>query len=127
MAASDVSAHSSVRHFLFQLQRDIAEKNNCVMDGRDIGTVVLPGARVKLFLTASAQVRAQRRYKELLDKGVEESFGNVLAEIEKRDYQDTNRAVAPLRAAEDAITLDTSEMPLPIAIDTAERLIMERI
>lgn len=127
MAASDVSAHSSVRHFLFQLQRDIAEKNNCVMDGRDIGTVVLPGARAKLFLTASAQVRAQRRYKELLDKGVEESFGNVLAEIEKRDYQDTNRAVAPLRAAEDAITLDTSDMPLAVAIDTAERLIMERI
>lgn len=109
MAASNVSAIPQVRTFLFDLQRDIAKKNNCVMDGRDIGTVVLPDARLKVFLTASPEIRAQRRFEELKEKGTPVEYEALLSEIKQRDYNDSHRAVAPLKAAEDAVYVDTTE------------------
>ena len=108
MGASNVSAIPAVRTFLFDLQRDIAKNNNCIMDGRDIGTVVLPNAQIKLFLTASPEARAERRYKELIEKGEKVDFQEVLDDINKRDYQDSHREIAPLRQAEDAILVDNS-------------------
>lgn len=108
MGASNVSAIPAVRTFLFDLQRDIAKNNNCIMDGRDIGTVVLPDAQIKLFLTASPEARAERRYKELLEKGEKVDFQDVLDDINKRDYQDSHREIAPLKQAEDAILVDNS-------------------
>ena len=108
MGASNVSAIPAVRTFLFDLQRDIAKNNNCIMDGRDIGTVVLPDAQIKLFLTASPEARAQRRYKELIEKGEKVEFQDVLDDINKRDYQDSHREIAPLKQAEDAILVDNS-------------------
>ncbi len=108
MGASNVSAIPAVRTFLFDLQRDIAKNNNCIMDGRDIGTVVLPDAQIKIFLTASPEARAERRYKELLEKGEKVDFQDVLDDINKRDYQDSHREIAPLKQAEDAILLDNS-------------------
>lgn len=116
IAASNVSAHPSVRAFLMEMQRRAARENSVIMDGRDIGTVVLPEAEVKIFLTASAEARARRRLLQLAEKGVEESFENVLRDIEYRDKQDSSRAAAPLRKAEDAVLLDTSD------IDFAESL-----
>lgn len=112
MGASDVSAVPEVRAFLFDLQRDIAKNNNCIMDGRDIGTVVLPDADIKIFLTASPESRAQRRYKEMIEKGETVSFDDVLEDINKRDYQDSHRAIAPLKQAEDAILVDNSDCNL---------------
>lgn len=109
MAASNVSAIPEVRSFLFDLQRDIAKGNNCVMDGRDIGTVVLPDAAVKVFLTASAAVRAKRRFDELEEKGTPVDYNTLLAEIEQRDYNDSHRATAPLKQAEDAVLVDSSD------------------
>lgn len=117
MAASRVSAVPAVREFLFGLQQDIAAKNDCVMDGRDIGTVVLPHAQVKIFLTASAEERARRRYKELMEKGEKVEYEKVLAEMKERDYNDSNRAIAPLKAAPDAITVDTTELTLEESIE----------
>lgn len=108
MGASNVSAIPAVRTFLFDLQRDIAKNNNCIMDGRDIGTVVLPEAQIKLFLTASPEARAERRYKELIEKGEKVDFQEVLDDINKRDYQDSHREIAPLKQAEDAILVDNS-------------------
>ena len=108
MGASNVSAIPAVRTFLFDLQRDIAKNNNCIMDGRDIGTVVLPDAQIKLFLTASPEARAERRYKELIEKGEKVDFQEVLDDINKRDYQDSHREIAPLKQAEDAILVDNS-------------------
>lgn len=108
MAASDVSAQPAVRAFLLELQRDIARRSNVVMDGRDIGTVVLPGAQVKIFLTASAEDRAKRRFDEHLAKGEQVSYNTILEEINRRDFNDSNRAAAPLRQAGDAILLDNS-------------------
>ncbi len=108
MGASNVSAIPAVRTFLFDLQRDIAKNNNCIMDGRDIGTVVLPDAQIKIFLTASPEARAERRYKELIEKGEKVDFQDVLDDINKRDYQDSHREIAPLKQAEDAILLDNS-------------------
>ncbi len=107
-AASFVSALSEVRDFLFQLQRDIAAKNNIIMDGRDIGTVVLPEASLKIFLTASAEDRARRRYQELREKGDDVSYETVLKDLEQRDYNDSHRAIAPLKPAPDAVLLDTT-------------------
>ena len=127
MAASEVSALPAVRAFLFDLQRDVAKKSNCIMDGRDIGTVVLPDARVKVFLTASAQARAKRRCKELLEKGVEVCFADVLAEIEERDYNDSHREIAPLKPAEGSILLDTTDLSLEQAIDALTRIIQSNI
>lgn len=112
MAASDVSAVPAVRAFLFDLQRDIAKKNSCLMDGRDIGTVVLPDAGVKIFLTASPEERARRRCLELEEKGTPQKYEDVLAEINQRDYNDSHREIAPLKPAEDAVLLDSSHLDL---------------
>lgn len=110
IAASDVSALPAVRAFLLDMQRRMAKENDVIMDGRDIGTVVLPDAELKIYLTASAEARAQRRMLELRGKGVESSFEDVLRDIVYRDEQDTNRAVAPLRRADDAVLMDTSDI-----------------
>lgn len=110
MAASAVSAHGAVRTFLLDLQRDMAKTQNVLMDGRDIGTVILPNATVKIFLTASSEARASRRLLELQQKGVQAEYETVLADIQQRDDQDTNRAIAPLKQADDAVLVDTSEL-----------------
>ncbi len=110
MGASNVSAIPEVRAFLFDLQKQIAKENNCLMDGRDIGTVVLPDAQVKIFLTASPETRAKRRYDELVLKGSDVTFQEVLDDLIVRDYQDTHREIAPLKAADDAVILDTSDL-----------------
>ena len=110
MAASNVSAIPAVREFLLDLQRDMAKNNNVIMDGRDIGTVILPDAQYKFFLTASAEVRAERRYKELVEKGTTVDFDALLSEIKQRDYNDSHRATAPLRQADDAVFVDSSDM-----------------
>ena len=107
MAASNVSAIPEVRDFLFETQRTIARENNVIMDGRDIGTVDLPDAEVKIFLTASPEARAKRRFHELCAKGIEADYNQVLRELKIRDYNDSHREIAPLRPAEDAIILDT--------------------
>ena len=110
LCASAVSAHPEVRAFLLDMQRQLARTNSVIMDGRDIGTVVLPEADVKVYLTASAQARARRRCAELEQRGTPEPFEKVLGEIEERDWNDTHRDVAPLRQAEDAVLLDTTEL-----------------
>lgn len=127
MAASAVSAHPAVRAFLLDTQRGLAANQNVLMDGRDIGTVVLPHATVKIFLTASAEARAQRRCKELQDKGQPADFATVLADIRQRDDQDTHRAVAPLRQAEDAIRIDTSDIDFDQSFAVLKRTILEHI
>ena len=127
MAASNVSAIPAVREFLFDLQRNIAASNNCIMDGRDIGTVVLPDAQVKIFLTASAEVRAKRRYDELLAKGMQADYQQVLDEMVQRDYQDSHRAIAPLKQADDAVLVDTSEMNLEQVVDTLNKIVKEKM
>ncbi len=126
MAASDVSAVPEVRAFLLDLQRSIAAKNNCIMDGRDIGTVILPDAQVKIFLTASAQVRAKRRYDELLNKGMTADYNTVLEEMIRRDYQDSHRDIAPLKQAEDAVLVDTSEMSMEQVLETLRKIVKEK-
>lgn len=108
MAASNVSAIPSVRAFLFDLQRDIASKNNCIMDGRDIGTVVLPNAKVKIFLTADPEERAMRRFKELEEKGSTVTYQEVLDDLKVRDYNDSHREIAPLKPAEDSVIINTT-------------------
>ncbi len=127
MGASNVSAIPAVRAFLFDLQRDIAKKNNCVMDGRDIGTVVLPDAQIKIFLTASPEARAQRRYKELIEKGETVDFNDVLDDINKRDYQDSHREIAPLKQAEDAILVDNSGCNLEEGAELLLNVIEEKL
>ncbi len=130
MAASDVSAIPAVREFLFELQRNIAKENNIVMDGRDIGTVVLPNADVKIFLTASPEVRAHRRHLELLEKGQSVDFQQLLEEIKTRDHNDSTRAVAPLKQAEDAVLVDSSDLTLEEAVsaaaDTVRRVLHQK-
>lgn len=108
MMASAVSAKPQVRAFLLEMQRKLAENNNCLMDGRDIGTVVLPNATVKIYLTASAEDRAQRRYKELCEKGQDVKFEDVYKDMVERDYNDMHREIAPLKQAEDAVVADTT-------------------
>lgn len=125
--ASLVSAQPVVREVLLDMQREVAREHNVVMDGRDIGTVVLPGADVKIFLTASAEVRADRRCKELAAKGQKPSFEKVLAEIRQRDYQDTHRAIAPLKMALDSVKLDTSEMNVQEVLAEMKRIIGEKV
>lgn len=110
ICASDVSALPAVRAYLLEMQRKMARENNVIMDGRDIGTVVLPDAELKIFLTASAEARAERRMKELVAKGVEADFEEVLRDIKYRDEQDSNRAAAPLKPAEDSVLVDTTEI-----------------
>ncbi len=118
MLASKVSAVPAVRERLVDLQRRFAEGNSVVMDGRDIGTHVLPNATLKIFLTASCEVRAQRRYLELKAKGKEEPYEKVLAEIVQRDFQDSNRPVSPMRQAEDAVRVDSSDMTQDEVVST---------
>ena len=110
LCASDVSAHQKVRSFLLDMQRRFARENNVLMDGRDIGTVVLPEAELKIFLTASPEARARRRLAELLEKGNDVSYEEVLHDMIRRDEQDTTRAAAPLKKAEDAVELDSSDL-----------------
>lgn len=127
MAASDVSAVPEVRAFLFDLQRDIAARNNCIMDGRDIGTVVLPDAKVKIFLTASPEERATRRYRELIEKGSDVKYEDVLADLIERDYNDSHREIAPLKPAEDGVILDTTGLSLEESINEIIRIIKEKV
>ena len=126
MYASAVSAVPAVRAFLLDTQKDIAAKNSVIMDGRDIGTVVLPDAEVKIYLTASAEERARRRVLQLAEKGENVAFEQVLQDIEKRDYDDMHRAVAPLRRAEDAVLADTSDLDLAGSIDLIRNIICSR-
>ena len=125
--ASLVSAQPVVREMLLDMQRDVAKENNVIMDGRDIGTVVLPRADVKIFLTASAEVRAQRRYAELQAKGSKDSYEQVLSDIQRRDHQDSTRAIAPLKAAKDAVTVDTSGMDIDEVVNTIRRIVLQKV
>ncbi len=125
MAASRVSAIPDVRAFLLELQRSFAKRDNVIMDGRDIGTVVLPSAQVKIFLTASPEKRARRRVLQLQEKGEQADFDKILFDIVQRDYNDSNRKTAPLKAADDAITLDTSELTLEESVDRIISIIKE--
>ena len=127
MKASTVSAQPAVREMLLDMQRQLARENNVIMDGRDIGTVVLPKATVKFFLTASAEVRARRRTDELLAKGQKAGFAEVLKDIEKRDHQDSTRAIAPLKQAKDAVLLDTSDMTVEEVILRMKQIVGEKI
>ena len=125
--ASLVSAHPEVREMLLDMQRDVARKHNVIMDGRDIGTVVLPKATVKVFLTASAEVRAKRRTDELLAKGQKVNYEQVLKDIQLRDHQDSTRPVAPLKQAKDAVLLDTSELDIQGVIGAMKKIVGEKI
>ena len=125
--ASLVSAHAVVRDVLLDMQRDVAKKNNVIMDGRDIGTVVLPRANVKIFLTASVEVRAKRRYDELVAKGTKADLNKIQEEIRQRDHQDITRPIAPLKQARDAILVDTSNMSINEVVTALQRIIKEKI
>lgn len=127
MAASKTSAIPAVRARLFDLQQKLAKENNVIMDGRDIGTVVLPDADVKIFLTASAEERASRRYKELSEKPGCPAYQEILDDIIKRDYQDMHRETAPLKQAEDAVLVDSTKLSLDEAVAEITRIIRERI
>ena len=125
--ASLVSTHAVVRDMLLDMQRDVAKKHNVIMDGRDIGTVVLPRATVKIFLTASAEVRAQRRCDELLAKGQKANLAQVLKDIQQRDHQDTTRAVAPLKQAKDAVKVDTSNLDIDGVVAAIREIIAAKV
>ncbi len=127
MLASGVSAIPEVRAFLVDMQRNMAKKHDVIMDGRDIGTVILPDADLKIFLTADVEDRARRRYEELLAKGIDKPFDEVLDEMKRRDEQDSLRAAAPLKAADDAVLLDTSGNTLEESVTAVCRLIAEKI
>ena len=125
--ASLVSAHAVVRDMLLDMQRDVAKKHNVIMDGRDIGTVVLPRATVKIFLTASAEVRAQRRCDEMLAKGQKANLAQVLKDIQQRDHQDMTRAVAPLKQAKDAVKVDTSDLDIDGVVAAIKTIIAGKV
>ena len=125
--ASDVSAIPEVRAFLMDMQRNMAKKHSVVMDGRDIGTVVLPDADIKVFLTASAEERARRRWLELQRRGTETSFEEVLRDMKYRDEQDSKRAAAPLKAAEDAVVIDSSDLCFEESVEAVAKLIREKL
>ena len=125
--ASLISAHAVVRDMLLDMQRNMAEEYNVVMDGRDIGSVVLPKATVKIFLTASPEVRARRRYQELLEKGQKASYEQVLKDVQQRDYQDTHRDIAPLKMCRDSVKVDTSEMDLEQSVAAIRKIVEEKI
>ena len=127
MAASDVSAHPAVRRFLLDTQRNMALTHDLLMDGRDIGTVILPNATVKIFLTASPEARAKRRMLELQQKGQPAEYETVLEDIRQRDWQDTHRETAPLKQAEDALLVDTSELDFEESFQTLKNLILQRV
>ena len=125
--ASLVSAHGVVREVLLDMQRDVARKHNVIMDGRDIGTVVLPKADVKIFLTATPEVRAKRRCDELIAKGQKAEYNRILQEIQQRDYQDTHRPIAPLKMARDSVKLDTTELDIDGVLAAMKKIIGEKI
>ena len=127
MAASDVSAIPAVREFLFELQKKLARENNVIMDGRDIGTVVLPNADIKIFLTASPEERAKRRFDELVIKGQSPIYEDVLKDIIQRDYNDSHREIAPLKQADDAVLADTTGKSLEEAVELIKGIISERL
>lgn len=127
MMASKSSAIPEVRKFLFSLQTDMAEKYNVIMDGRDIGTVVLPNAQVKVFLTAAPEERANRRYKEYIAKGENAVYEEILADVIKRDYQDTHRETSPLKAADDAVIVDSTDMSFDEVVEKISELIDSKI
>lgn len=123
MMASAVSAKPPVRAFLLELQRKLARENNVLMDGRDIGTVVLPDATVKLFVTARPETRADRRYKELTEKGMQVNYDDILADIKTRDYNDSHRAAAPLKVAEGGIVFDTDDLSFEASLEKLLKII----
>ena len=125
--ASLVSAHAVVREVLLDMQRDMAKEHNVVMDGRDIGTVVLPKATVKIFLTADPAVRAKRRYDELIAKGQKAKYETILKEVQQRDYQDTHREIAPLKMARDSIKVDTSDMDIDQVVAAIREIVGKKI
>ena len=125
--ASLISAHAIVRDMLLDMQRDVAKQHNVIMDGRDIGTVVLPKADVKIFLTASAEVRARRRTDELLEKGQKANYAQILKEIQQRDYQDTHREVAPLKMSRDSVKVDTSDLDIEGVIAELKAIIQKKV
>ena len=125
--ASLVSAHRVVRDVLLEMQRDVAKRHNVIMDGRDIGTVVLPKANVKIYLTADPQVRAKRRYDELIARGQKADLPRILKEIQQRDYQDTHREIAPLKQAKDAVLVDTSELDIDGVVAAIRTIVKEKI
>ena len=125
--ASLVSAHACVREVLLDMQQDVARHHNVIMDGRDIGTVVLPGADVKIFLTADPEVRAKRRYDELIAKGQKADLSTILKEIKQRDYQDSHRAIAPLKQARDAVLVDTSDLDIEGVVTAIRQIVGEKI
>ena len=127
MMASAVSAKPEVRAFLLDMQRKLAEENDVLMDGRDIGTVVLPNATVKIFLTASPEARAERRYKELCEKGIDTTYDAVLSDMKQRDFNDMNRATAPLKQADDAVVADTTECNLEESLELILKIVKEGI
>ena len=127
MAASAVGANPAVRAFLLDQQRDMTRTQNVLMDGRDIGTVVLPDATVKIFLTATPEARATRRWKEYQAKGIDTPYEEVLADVKQRDYQDTHRAAAPLKRADDAVLLDTSELDFEQSLAAMKKIIAEKV
>ncbi len=125
--ASLVSAHAIVREMLLDMQRDVAKEHNVIMDGRDIGTVVLPKATVKIFLTASPEVRAKRRTDEILAKGQKADYNKILKEIQQRDYQDTHREIAPLKLARDSIKVDTSDLDIDGVIAAIKEIVAKKV
>ena len=125
--SSLVSAHAVVREMLLEMQREVAHQHNVIMDGRDIGSVVLPKADVKIFLTAAPEVRAKRRCEELQQKGQKANYDVVLKDIIQRDYQDTHRAIAPLKMCRDSVKLDTSELDINGVIEAMKQIIQEKI
>lgn len=125
--ASLISAHACVRDMLLDMQRELAEQNNVVMDGRDIGTVVLPKATVKIFLTASPEVRAKRRCDELSAKGQKVDYNKVLKDIQQRDYQDTHREIAPLKMSRDSIKVDTSDMTIEEVLEKLKDIVTQKV
>ena len=127
MMASKISAIPSVRAYLLDLQRNMAKTHNVIMDGRDIGTVVLPDAQVKIFLTASPEARATRRYKELIEKGMDVKYDDILQDVITRDYNDTHRETAPLKPAEDSITVDTTELDFEQSVEKIISVIKENL
>ncbi len=127
MAASKVSAIPAVRAFLLDVQRNMAATRSVIMDGRDIGTTILPNADVKIFLTASPEARATRRFKELQEKGDPATYEEVLADMVKRDYEDTHREISPLRQAEDAVLVDTGDLDLEQSIAAVKKVITDRL
>lgn len=127
MTASKISAVPNVRAFLLDLQRNMAKTHNVIMDGRDIGTVVLPDAQVKIFLTASPEARAERRYKELLEKGMDVNYDDILKDVIQRDYNDSHRETAPLKPAEDSVIVDTTELDFEQSVEKIISVIKEKI